>query len=253
MLVNKMQQLLECDFFTKNNRSINYKYYSNPGFLFYPFKRASYVIINSNLVNVPPSYALWIPKQNTNSEFEINSAEYSLIKPKSKIFPDTICLIRMTQFTDSILRYYNEQKNISFNNAQQEVNLKQVLFDQLIKSNNSRSLLPIISNTHLICLLQSALTQKINQNNILDIEIKLSVQDRIIVEYWYKEIGMSLNDILTQLKIKNTVQKLDENLSLEHISKDLGYDSISGFSYMFKRWTGTTPFRYKTETLSLFN
>lgn len=198
-----MQQLLECDFFTKKNRSINYKNYSNFGFLLYPFKHTSHLIINSYLIDIPPSYALWIPKKYSNDVIEVCSVEYSLIKTKAKIFPDTICLIRMTPFIDSILRYYKEQKEISFNDSLQEVNLKQVLLDQLRTLNCSKNLLPMICDIHLSFILLAALTQKINKKNTLDIEKKLDVQNKTLVEYWHKEMGMSLYDVLIQLKIRS--------------------------------------------------
>lgn len=248
-----MQQQSECDFFIKKNRSINYINYSDFGFLLYPFKHTSHLIINSNLIDIPPSYTLWIPEKYSNDVIEICSVEYSLIKTKSKIFPDTICLIRMTPFIDSILRYYKEQKETSFYDSLQEINLKQVLLDQLRILNCSKNLLPTICNTHLNFILQAALTKKINKKNTLDIENKLNMQNKKLVEYWHKEMDMSLNDVLIQLKIKDAILKFNEDLSLARISKDLGYGSISGFSNMFKCCTGTTPYIFKTEILSLFN
>ncbi|MCM3782377.1 AraC family transcriptional regulator [Neobacillus mesonae] len=62
--------------------------------------------------------------------------------------------------------------------------------------------------------------------------------------------GISPRQYLSQLKLKEGKALIKEtDLSIQTISKRLGYKNVSHFSRQFKRWMGVSPLQYRNEPL----
>ncbi|HKY57523.1 MAG TPA: helix-turn-helix domain-containing protein [Aeromicrobium sp.] len=60
--------------------------------------------------------------------------------------------------------------------------------------------------------------------------------------------GTSFSDLLeASLQDRAMLRLLDPTCGLEEIATDLGYSDLANFSHAFKRWTGTTPGRFRRE------
>ena len=65
------------------------------------------------------------------------------------------------------------------------------------------------------------------------------------------EAGTSFGEILQELRKKLALRYLrEETLSLTEIAFLLGYGDVSSFTHGFKRWTGSTPARFRKEALA---
>ena len=58
------------------------------------------------------------------------------------------------------------------------------------------------------------------------------------------ETGLTFLEWRSRAKLIDAVRRLESGNSIQRISMDLGYESTSAFSQMFKRFAGTSPSRY---------
>jgi len=81
-------------------------------------------------------------------------------------------------------------------------------------------------NTHLIADMASLSTRTLQRN--------------------LAEEGASISGIIDQWRFKKAFEMLGiQNLNIKEISEFLGYNDVSNFNRAFRRWTNTTPSRYR--------
>jgi YesN/AraC family two-component response regulator len=67
-----------------------------------------------------------------------------------------------------------------------------------------------------------------------------------------QETGSTISDYLTVRRIKEACRLLQTTtLSVEQISREIGFPNTSYFCKMFKRNLGTTPLKYQSEVMKL--
>ncbi|MEI1682955.1 AraC family transcriptional regulator [Acinetobacter baumannii] len=241
--------------YIKYNRFDNSIYKNGLGILIYCFSKKSNIKIDSNFIQSPPSYGIWIPKKYLDERVIINSQDYCVIGIPSKLtnaLPQVISTIICSFLTDSILRHCKE-KSITEIKTEKDKHLYQVLLDQITDSEYSNSFLPLTNHPKLSAILQYIKDHPSRNINISGIAKQFEINERTLSRQCNKELGMSLIEWKQRLKILNTISYLDGNMPIENIAKNLGYSTTSGFITMFKQWTGLTPNKYKKEILSRFN
>lgn len=72
----------------------------------------------------------------------------------------------------------------------------------------------------------------------------VGASERTINRLFTKETGMTFGQWRTQAKLMEAIRKLSEGESVINVSIDLGYESPSAFTAMFRRELGTTPSQY---------
>ena len=77
---------------------------------------------------------------------------------------------------------------------------------------------------------------------------KLRLSRRTLVRRLASE-GTSFTLILDELRWRRALQLMEnEQLSLQNIAEELGFSHVQAFHRSFKRWTGSTPARYRVMT-----
>lgn len=81
---------------------------------------------------------------------------------------------------------------------------------------------------------------------ITDIAKKQNLSRSHCYKIFTQVYGMSPRQYLTQIKLNHAKQLLlDSELTIEAISTELGFASLSHFSRQFRRWTGVSPYQYR--------
>ena len=63
-----------------------------------------------------------------------------------------------------------------------------------------------------------------------------------------QESGTSFQEILDQVRFQVARELLASDIALDDIAATLGYAAVTPFMRTFRRWSGTTPGRYRSET-----
>jgi AraC-like DNA-binding protein len=70
--------------------------------------------------------------------------------------------------------------------------------------------------------------------------------------YFKSRVNKSFSDFLKELRIDYARKLLNENkISINSVSYDSGYTTLSNFNKQFKEVTGKTPLQYRNEYLKI--
>lgn len=91
--------------------------------------------------------------------------------------------------------------------------------------------------------------QKVSLHEIADL---INMTETSFSRYFKSRVNKSFSDFLKELRIDYARKLINENkLSINQISYDSGYSTISNFNKQFKEVTGKTPLQYRNEYLKI--
>lgn len=91
--------------------------------------------------------------------------------------------------------------------------------------------------------------QKVSLNEIADL---INMTETSFSRYFKSRVNKSFSDFLKELRIDYARKLINENkLSINQVSYDSGYSTISNFNKQFKEVTGKTPLQYRNEYLKI--
>lgn len=94
-----------------------------------------------------------------------------------------------------------------------------------------------------LCFVEENLSS--NEFNLIAMSQHVCKTPRTLQRELKKE-GTSYIKIVEQVKYRISIDLLrDHSINIETISYDLGFSETSGFIHAFKRWSGTTPGKYR--------
>jgi len=73
---------------------------------------------------------------------------------------------------------------------------------------------------------------------------RYAMSERTLTRLIKKKTGMSFGRWRTQLHIIIAIQRLSSHYTVQQVSEELGYESVSAFITMFKKKLGESPKRY---------
>ena len=76
---------------------------------------------------------------------------------------------------------------------------------------------------------------------------RIAMSERTLARLIVTETGMTFGRWRQQLHIIIALQRLSSGHSVQTVSQDLGYESVSAFITMFKKALGKSPGRYLAE------
>ena len=88
-----------------------------------------------------------------------------------------------------------------------------------------------------IALVQQNPKEKITDNQLR----KLAISPDIIRRWFKKSYGMTFQSYQRMYRINNAFQELKKGKNATHTAFDMGYESLSGFGYTFKKMIGNSP------------
>ncbi len=195
----------------------------------------------------PPHYAVWIPPHRPHKSFNRVSSIYRsvyLSNSISETLPGRPCAMSMSELLKAIL---NEFARISVNSPStiQELRMAQVALDQIAASKIISSYLPY-SNTETLSEILNDVTSSLkDKRSTEEVAKKFHMTARTLERKCLAELGIGFGEWQQRARHMRALEGLDEGLTIQQISWELGYSSPSVFINMFRRLTGMTPESYR--------
>jgi len=199
---------------------------------------------------VPANCAVWIPSQVSHSNhMSLNSDVCMLfVDPNILGIPDKSCTLSISPLLrELIISLASKKQDYSADDA--TVRLAQVLIDELVRMPKEQFDFPIPAEPRLNKIAHLLLANPADRKTVGEWGSLLAMSERTFSRLVKQEVGMTFGRWRGQLHLVMALQKLSSNESVQRVSEDLGYESVSAFITFFKKTLGRPPKQYMRQSV----
>lgn len=198
---------------------------------------------------VPPHNALWIPGDTSHAVKCSGTIEgyNAFMEPACAGFlPATCCTLSVTPLLRELL-IRSAHLPDQYPDDGPESHLVTLLLDEIAASPAGDLHLPMPTDKRLRKVLDMMLAEPSRHGTIASWAGHAGLSERSLSRLLSRETGMSFGRWRRQLHIMLALQELAKDVPIQQVAIDLGYESVSSFSTMFRKALGIPPGRYMAE------
>ncbi len=203
---------------------------------------------------VPPDHALWVPAGTVHSVAASGHVSMRSIYVTPGAVADLPSRGRVVELTGLMRSLMLEAVNLPqcYEPASRAGLVMALILEEIPRLPVRPLGLPFPAEPRMAALCHRFLDAPTTRTGIDDWAAALAMSRRTFTRAFRRETGLSLSEWRQQACLFAALPRLAGGESVTSVALDLGYDSSSAFSTMFKRMTGATPGRYlrEAETLS---
>ncbi|WP_050465787.1 AraC family transcriptional regulator [Herbaspirillum autotrophicum] len=194
---------------------------------------------------VPPHCAVWIPGglMHRNQVSANGRLCFLFVEPDVAALPDQCCTLRMTPLLLELIQRLATLPQ-DYATTGPTARLVAVLLDELEQMPTAQLYLPISRDKRLRRIAAALMADPSNRYTIAEWATQVAMSERTLARLLIRETGMTFGRWRQQLHLLVALQRLAGGMSVQLVSGDLGYESVSAFITMFKKATGKSPARY---------
>ncbi len=200
--------------------------------------------INEKHFLVPPQYGLWLPpriEHIASNDDEVMHCSLYILSEYCDGLPTEPTILILNPLIRSILWYLQEKSVIDLT-SNKDKRLLQVLVDQLSEMPKVASYLPMTNHRILKPILHFLDKEPNSSLSLPDLAKQFNTTERTLIRHSKKELGMTLSEWKQRLRIIKSLSLLDTtDYTIESIAFELGYNSASAFSSVFKKLMKMSP------------
>lgn len=205
-----------------------------------------YVQTSEGIWLIPPSKGIWIPENKKHSITIFGNVEARgiFVEPFARADFNTQCSVvaipkLLSELINQAVQIKEEILPHTRNERLLELILDELRFLQEIPFQLPEAKSNILKN---ICEYIKADLSSVKHLEIIAYQYHIS--SKTLSRLFQKELNMSFSVWVKQAKLLQALIDLEMKKPILNIALDLGYESPSAFSYMFKRQMGMTPSEY---------
>jgi AraC-like DNA-binding protein len=194
---------------------------------------------------VPPECGVWIPGGMPHSNRATANARLSFlfVEPGVAALPDLCCTLSISPMLREMILHLAKIPQAYAMGGHTE-RLVRVLLDELALMPVERFHLPV-SDHPKICQIADALAaDPRDRSTLAQWAARVAVSERTLARMIVQETGLSFGRWRQQLHLLVALRELANGASVQRVSSDLGYESVTAFITMFKKALGQSPGRY---------
>lgn len=189
---------------------------------------------------VPPSRALWVPAHtihevHAHDEVEMRSLYVSTAHTAG--MPDSCAVLEVTPLLRELVVRASELP-VEYDQAGDEGLVMQLLMAEMRRVPRCALDLPLAESAELRALCDEIL-QALSTGRSAD--ANLDVSARTLYRRFLRETGVSFARWKKQARLLEAIRRLAGGAAVTRVALDLGYESPSAFSTMFRRALGVSP------------
>jgi AraC-like DNA-binding protein len=165
------------------------------------------------------------------------------VDPSSVALPAHCCTLSISPLVRELIVHL-ESVSQDYAEDSPTGRLTTVLLEQLAQMPIEQLHLPFPANARLRKIANALIDDPSNRNTIDEWASEVAMSERSLSRLVVSETGMTFGRWRRQLRVIAALQKLSAGSSVQRVSSDLGYDSVSAFITMFKNTVGRTPGYY---------
>jgi len=194
---------------------------------------------------VPSESAVWIPAGLPHRNMPVSCSTFCFvfIDPEKVSLPDSCCTLSVIPLVREMILYLSSL-SAEESAEEQTKKLTEILFNMMGQMPREQLNFPLCRDLRLRKVADILLSNPADRRTIKQWASFLAMSERTFSRLVVKETGMTFGVWRRQLHIVVSLQLLTDGKSVQSVSEQLGYDSVSAFITMFKKTLGKPPKRY---------
>ncbi|MEN8516704.1 AraC family transcriptional regulator [Burkholderia sp. MS455] len=189
---------------------------------------------------VPPSRAIWVPPRVTHEVVIVEEAYLRTLYIDESIVPDGLDACRVVEVTGLLRELIVALDARDLSTARERL-LCGLVLDELSHAEPLPLAVPMPDEKRLRLLCESVLAQPAHAESLEHWASEVGASTRTISRLFKQELGVSFSQWRQQALLARAIPLLNQGRPLSHIARELGYQSQSAFSAMFRRAFGESP------------
>ena len=206
--------------------------------------------INGQVWMVPPQGAVWIPPHQTHTNYVTYNAEVCMafIAVGAGLADMPAGTLAVTPLLRELILQLAGLQAASATLQQDaeayQHSLVDLLLLELARAQPQAYAIPVLHHPRLQTLYQHLLAEPQNRLSSRAWAERLAMSERTLLRLVKQDTGLSFARWRQQVQLLHALLQLAAGKSVQQVSMDLGYESVSAFITVFKKRLGTTPKRY---------
>jgi AraC-like DNA-binding protein len=200
--------------------------------------------VPGSLWMVPPLSAVWIPGGMPHSSRVTSNAQicFLFVEPRAAKMPTECCTLSISSLVREMILHLADL--MQARDTRDHTRMVKVLLDELTRMPVENLHLPISSDRKLQRIADALTAAPADRRAVEEWGKYVAMSGRSLARLIMKETGMTFGQWRQQLHLIVALHHLSEGASVQQVSSDIGYESVTAFITMFKKALGTTPARY---------
>ncbi|MER9294558.1 helix-turn-helix transcriptional regulator [Mesorhizobium sp. M0510] len=199
--------------------------------------------VPSGLWMVPPHCGVWIPGGMEHSNVATANARifFVYIEPGAADLPERCCTLSISPLLRELIIELSDR--LQDDEARGEL-LTKILLTELPRMPVQQLHLPISSEPRLNRIAEALAQDPADRSTLADWAKRMALSESSLARLVTKETGLSFGRWRQQLHLIVAIRELASGKSVQQVSGDLGYSSVTAFITMFKKALGKPPAKY---------
>ncbi|TPI44655.1 helix-turn-helix transcriptional regulator [Mesorhizobium sp. B2-9-1] len=198
--------------------------------------------VPSGLWMVPPHCGVWVPSRMEHSNIATANARifFVYIEPGAADLPDRCCTLSISPLLRELIVELSE---CAPDDARGNF-LGSVLLAELPRMPVQQLHLPISAEPRLRRIAEALADDPADRSTLAEWADRVALSESSLARLVVKETGLSFGRWRQQLQLIVALRELSSGASVQQVSGDLGYESVTAFITMFKKALGKPPAKY---------
>lgn len=189
---------------------------------------------------VPPSRAIWLPPHVTHEVVAVEEALLRTLYINESTVPPGLDTPRVVEVSN-LLREVIAALDTAGLSAAREQLLGALALDELTRSEPLPLSVPMPNEKRLRALCEAVIADPTHGDSLDQFASSVGASTRTIARLFRQELGVSFSQWRQQAILARAIPLLSQGRPLSHVAQELGYQSQSAFSAMFRRAFGESP------------
>ncbi|WP_205969976.1 helix-turn-helix transcriptional regulator [Paraburkholderia sp. Tr-20389] len=189
---------------------------------------------------VPPSRAIWIPPYVLHEVAIVEEAFLRTLYVNETVVPAGLDACRVVEVS-GLLREVIAALDTPGLAPDRERLLGSLALDEITRSQPLPLSVPMPTEKRLRALCEAVIADPANTDSLERWASTVGASTRTIARLFRQELGVSFSQWRQQAVLARAIPLLSQGRPLSHVARELGYQSQSAFSAMFRRAFGESP------------
>lgn len=199
--------------------------------------------VPSGLWMVPPHCGVWIPGGMEHSNIATANARifFVYIEPGAADLPDRCCTLSISPLLRELIIELADRME---EDDGKDALLTGMLLSELPRMPVQQLHLPISAEPRLRRIAEALAQDPADRSTLAEWANRVALSESSLARLIVKETGLSFGRWRQQLHLIVAIRELASGASVQQVSGDLGYASVTAFITMFKKALGKPPAKY---------